>query len=433
MLALATLLVAATHATVPMGPHAAALAAHRAGRGVTKMRREAPPPPPPPTEGPSSTVYGYWPYWGDDLDTIAWDGLSHIAIFGVELESDGSLSGTHHWTDVAAQAVQLGATYDVEVHLCLIGFEDDVHADVFPSAARRARAISELVELIDAYGADGVNVDIEGLDGDLKDDFTTFIQELRAETDALYIATPSVDWSSAYDYDELAAASDGLFIMAYGYHHSSGNPGPNSPLTGGGPWSSLAIDDSVEDYRDNGAPDGKIIVGLPLYGRNWPSTDNSVPGTATEDGSSVTWVTAIEQGDSYGRLWDTVTSTPYAFPDSTHQLWYDDHESIEAKIGWSLDQGLQGVGFWALTYEDADPALWSMIDALANPPAPDDTDRPDDTDTDSEPGTDTGTDRDPPGIRGVDGRGCGCSSAGSGLGALPALLGLLGLARRRRG
>jgi spore germination protein len=432
MLVLASLLTVVAQAAEQPGAHAAALAEQPEAPRSGLHRTRTPPPPPPPTEGPEATVYGYWPYWGDDLDTVAWDQLSHIAIFGVVLESDGSLSGTGNWTAVAAQAVELGRRYEVKVHLCLIGFEDDVHAAVFPSESRRRRTIEELVALVDAYGADGVNVDIEGLDNDLKDDFTTFIQELNAEVGELYLATPAVDWSAAYDYDELAAASDGLFIMAYGYHYSSSDPGPNSPLHGGDPWSDRAIDWSVDDYRDNGTPDDKIIVGLPLYGRSWPTTDTSVPGDATGEGSSVTWVSAIAQGEQYGRHWDAVTSTPYTFPDGTHQLWYDDHQSLEDKIGWSVEQGLQGVGFWALTYEDGDPDLWSMVQRLtAADPDPHDTDDSAPFEDSQAPG-DSDDPGDPPGLRGLDGTGCGCGAGPAGRGGLLALLSLLGLSWRRR-
>ncbi len=437
VVSLALLALAASAATDTPGAHAVALYEHLGGRGpIIERHRKDPPPPPPPTDGPDATVYGYWPYWGDDLGTVAWDQLSHIAIFGVVLESDGTVSGSSNWTNVAAEAMEYGRRYDVKVHLCLIGFEDDVHAAVFPSSSRRRTTINELVELVDAYGADGVNVDIEGLDNDLKADFTIFIQELNAEVDELFIATPAIDWSAAYDYDELAAASDGLFIMAYGFHYTSSDPGPNSPLTGGSPWSSYAIDWSVEDYRDNGAPDDKIIVGLPLYGRNWPSTDNSVPGDATGDGSSVTWVSAISQGQTYGRHWDEVTSTPYTFPDGSHQLWYDDVESMTDKIGWSVDQGLQGVGFWALTYDDGDPDLWSMVQGLTTTDTPDDTNVPTDSDPPDTgpdtPGDSDDDDRNPLGYRSVDGQGCACGASGRSPQTAIALLAMLGLAARRR-
>jgi spore germination protein len=418
---LALLLPALAAAGAPTGPHAQAWEAARAGLVPLQPDLAAPPAPPPPTAGPARTVYGYWPYWGDDIDTIAWDSLSHLAIFGVVLESDGSLSSTGNWTEVAAEAMELGERYDVRVHLCLIGFEDDVHAAVFPSAERRQRAIDELVDLVEAYGAHGVNVDIEGLDSHLRDDFTTFIQELRAEVEDLYIAMPSVDWSSAYDYPALAEASDGLFIMAYGYHYSSGDPGPISPLHGGDPWSVHAIDWTVEDYRDKGVADEELIVGLPLYGRNWPSVDSSVPGDATSEGQAVTWVHAISQGEAAGRHWDASTSTPYAFPDSTHQLWYDDVESIEDKAGWALEEGLQGFGFWAVTYDQGDPELWAAMDALTAP-EPGDSDPPQDSD---DPG-------EPPGLRGL-AQGCGCASSGRGSPLLlAALLGLAGLRGRRR-
>jgi MYXO-CTERM domain-containing protein len=138
-----------------------------------------------------------------------------------------------------------------------------------------------------------------------------------------------------------------------------------------------------------------------------------------------------------------VTSTPYCFPDSTHQLWYDDTESMGAKVGWSLDEGLQGVGFWALTYDDGDQELWALMDSLTSPP-PDDTDTPQDsggpadsdTPGDSDPNATDDTDDHAPGIRGVDGRGCACATQGSGKTGLAGMLGLLalltGIAQRRR-
>ena len=69
-------------------------------------------------------------------------------------------------------------------------------------------------------------VDIEGLNRDLKDDFVRFVEECSEVFDEVVLAMPAVDWSGAYDYDALANASDGLFIMGYGYHWSGGSPGP---------------------------------------------------------------------------------------------------------------------------------------------------------------------------------------------------------------
>jgi spore germination protein YaaH len=236
-------------------------------------------------------------------------------------------------------------------------------------------------------------------------------------------ATPAVDWAGAYDYDELAEASDGLFIMAYGYHWDGGDPGPLAPLRGGSPWSDYSIAWSVDDYRAFGATDDRIIIGLPLYGDDWPTTDTSVPGTATDDADSVTWVEALAQAEVTGRHWDDVTSTPYTFPSATHQLWYDDFYSLEEKISWSVGEGLQGVGFWALTYEDGDARLWDRVRDLTTTNS---------RDTDDEtPDSDDGGDS-PPGSRGRGlGEGCGCAAPGPhGVGLLAVIVGWA-LPRRR--
>jgi hypothetical protein len=154
--------------------------------------------------------------------------------------------------------------------------------------------------------------------------------------------------------------------MGYDYHWSGGNPGPVSPLYGGAPWAIHSIDWTVNDYRNYLTPNNKITVGLPLYGRNWSTTNNSIPGVSTGSSSSVTYINGLSQMATYGRNLDQISRTPYSFPSSTSQLWIDDEDSIREKIEYIVDEGLQGVGFWALTYEDSDYSFWSMVDQLTH-------------------------------------------------------------------
>ena len=86
-----------------------------------------------------------------------------------------------------------------------------------------------------------------------KENFVTFMTDLtafRAAMDESHVslATPAIDWGGTYDYDALALATDGLMIMGYGYHWSGGNPGPLSPIVGGGIWSQYSLTWTVEDY-----------------------------------------------------------------------------------------------------------------------------------------------------------------------------------------
>lgn len=319
-----------------------------------------------PLDRPDLTVYGYWPYWGDPLDTVPVDHLTHLAVFSVNLTSTGALSDTHRWHTYGPQALALARPFGVKVHLTVTCFSDAVMGAVLPYEAKRRTTIDELVELVDAYGADGVNVDFEGLDVELKQDFVRFVEELKARTDEVYVAMPAIDWSGSYDYDLLALASDGLFIMGYGYHWSGGNPGPVAPLYGGNPWGAYSLEWTVDDYRTWGAPNPSLVLGLPLYGRIWPTEDRSVPGSATGTGDASVYSSAVVKGETYGRRWDGTTRTPYAFPSNTEQLWYDDATSLALKVHYAAEENLQGMGFWALTYEDADPTLWTIVDELTH-------------------------------------------------------------------
>ena len=114
-------------------------------------------------------------YWGEPLETLAWDQLTHVALFAVELREDGSIAEKERWTRYVEDALRYGGEHDVKIHLTLISFTDDVHAAVLPDPSRRARAISELEELVTSAGAHGLNVDIEGLNRDLKEDFLSLI------------------------------------------------------------------------------------------------------------------------------------------------------------------------------------------------------------------------------------------------------------------
>ena len=71
-----------------------------------------------------------------------------------------------------------------------------------------------------------------------------------------------------------------------------------------------------------------------------------------------------------GREWDRAQGSAWSVyrsracetcPLSWRQLWYDDVDSVLAKVGLARRKDLRGVGIWALGYDGDQPELWAAL------------------------------------------------------------------------
>jgi len=69
---------------------------------------------------------------------------------------------------------------------------------------------------------------------------------------------------------------------------------------------------------------------------------------------------AMAEAATVGDHYEPTTHSPYYLP-SGSQVWYPDVESVRERIAFAREQGLQGVGFWAVGYEGDDPDFWPMV------------------------------------------------------------------------
>lgn len=327
--------------------------------------RAAPPPLPPPSAGPDMKVYGYLAYWNDELATLRWDELSHVAIFSANATSTGDLTDTSRW-DIADDAVAMGAPYGVRVHLVVTNFDPTSLRTLLGSATNRQNLIDELVAWKASTGAHGINIDFEGLPSDRRNEMLTFVEELEAAVGEVVLATPAVDWSGAWDYSELSKHAD-LFIMGYDYFWSgSSYAGPSDPLTAGTGtvWAGVngySIAWTLDDYLFYDADPDRVILGLPLYGRSWPTAGNGVPTATLGTGSTLLYADGWEVGAAWGATYEPDAASLYSH-DGSAQYWYGDVATVQERIVYARDvAGVSGVGFWALHYDDDDPLMWDMI------------------------------------------------------------------------
>ncbi len=357
------------------------------------------------------TVYGYLACWDDDLASLPWDELSHLAIFAAEATTAGGLEDTDRW-DIAADAVAMAAPYGVEVHLVVLNFDTEELRTLLGDGQARSDLVAELADRKARTGAHGINVDFENLPGDRRDEMVDFVQDLEAAVGDVVLATPSVDGSAAWDYATLTDHAD-LFIMGYGYHWSGASyAGPMDPLHAGSGtvWEgvdSFSLSWSANDYLSAGAAPDRVILGLPLYGMRWPTASDAVPSSAQASGSAVVFSEAWSLASTHGQRYEPDSMSLHTH-DGVDQIWFGDVSTVADRVIYARDvAGVGGVGFWAQHYDDDDPAMWAMLHDettwSTSTPGTTDTGTAPPTDTGTAPTTDRDTDTPPTGTTDTDG------------------------------
>ena len=123
--------------------------------------------------------------------------------------------------------------------------------------------IEDLVNAIEKYNLDGVNVDLENLEAKDKNALTEFMRLLRdalPKDKTLSIAVApnpkklTTTWVAAYDYKALAEYVDYMVVMTYDEHCYGGAEGPVAGIN--------FVQDSIEAILEEVSRD-KIVMGIP--------------------------------------------------------------------------------------------------------------------------------------------------------------------------
>ncbi|GEM_PF-1705221 len=322
-------------------------------------------------------VLGYYTHWKTGTSNIQWDLLTILAYFSAELNSSGNITDLNGWPSSAP--INEAHAHGVKVILTATLFGSSSIRTLIQSSTNRQNCIENLFNQVKNAGADGVCIDFELPSSSDRAYFNTFIQEIsnyfhsNLPGSIVVVDTPAVNWSDRIDFDTITDYADYLFIMAYDYHYSGGDPGPVAPLsyTSGSPWPTWAgIVQTLDDYINGtyGVGDSKkykLLLGVPYYGYDWPAQKCEIPTSQRANASAVIYSTAVDKAAQYNREWDNYSQTPFydynCYTSYPHQAWYDDDVSIGLKYDKVNQYNIGGTGMWALNYDGTRTELWEKI------------------------------------------------------------------------
>ncbi len=276
--------------------------------------------------------------------------------------------------DALLSAARLRGTAPV-MHLSTLtesGQFDTQRAElVLTDMAVQDQLVAEVIQTVLRRGYAGVDVDFEFLPGQLAAAYTAFLDRLRRrlQPQGRFLWAALAPKTSAgqrgllyegHDYAAVAAATDGVLLMTYEWGYTYGPPMAVAPLPNVR---------AVLDYAVTAIPAGKIFLGVPNYGYDWPLP--FVQGSTRAE--SISNQRAIELAIQYeiAIQYDETAQAPYFYytdsAGTVHVVWFEDARSMAAKLRLVAEYGFQGMGFWNLMRPFSQ--TWLLLDSLYDLPA----------------------------------------------------------------
>lgn len=230
-------------------------------------------------------------------------------------------------------------------------FDNTLISAIVNDSESRDRLIDNLIATMQEKSYGGLDIDFEFIKAEDRDAFTEFVRvctERMHEAGfqvsvALAPKTSAMQKGLLYegkDYRALGEIVDHVLVMTYEWGYTYGPPMAVAPLN---------MVRSVLEYAITEIPPEKISMGIPNYGYDWELPYERGITRARTIGNIEAVRIAISRGVEI--KFDEVAMTPYFNYDSggiTHEVWFEDARSIQAKYNLIKELGLRGPGFWQI-------------------------------------------------------------------------------------
>ncbi|MCC7301844.1 MAG: hypothetical protein IT233_04300 [Bacteroidia bacterium] len=315
-------------------------------------------------------VFGWHPYWmGSTYNNYNWSLISDLSYFSYEVDAaTGNAVTTHNWSTAAV--VTAAQANGVRVNLCATLFSS--HATFLTNSTAKQNFISTIIALVQQRNANGCNIDFEGVPSSQSANFTAFMISLCNQMHAaipgseISIALPAVDWSNVYDVGAMVGYVDLFIIMGYDYYWSgSTTAGPTDPLYNFETSYNYTQPKSITYYLNDGVPPSQLLLGVPYYGREWPTSLQTIPSPTTASGTARIYSYVRNNPGTYSAaLWDPNSFTPYYsfYTTQWNQCFINSYYSLGKRYDAVNQLGIGGIGIWALGYDDGFSELWNTIE-----------------------------------------------------------------------
>lgn len=331
------------------------------------------------------TIFGYYSTWFFkgydnrivDIDVVNLSFAFVLANFTIDM---GSIDNNiNRYLSVRKKGVR--------VVLSIQGYEagGKNFSNAAASEAGRTKLANSILEVIEKYHFDGVDIDWEypgfgtgRLESVDRANYTLLMQQIYETVKAAnsdYLVTAALPGGAygyrRYELNKIHNYLDFIHLMTYdlettslAVHHSALYSSSNTTTQG-------SVNDSVDIYHRGGVPYNKLVIGIAFYGK-LTQTSSSVNGgihsqTTSSKYTSITYSNIVSGylnrlGSDVTYYWDSTSKAPYLFDLSSNVfITYENEDSITEKCRYALNNSLGGVMIWELGEDDSESTLLTAV------------------------------------------------------------------------
>ncbi len=288
--------------------------------------------------------------------------LTYASPFGYRIRADGSLEPIND-----KGIIQAALSSQVLPMMAITNFTatelgSDLAHTILSSPELQNTLLTNIISTMKSKKYAGLNIDFENV---LPSDRELYNQFLRRTVDRLhpegfFVSSSLAPKTSgeqkgllyeAHDYPAHGEILDFVVLMTYEWGYRLGPPQAISPIN---------QIKAVLDYAVSVIPRNKILMGLELYARDW-----LLPHVQGQAAETFSMQEAIRRAVKYGAIiqYDQKSQSPFfRYVDEqgrTHEVWFEDARSFQAKFQLVKDYNLRGVSYWVLGYPF--PQNWVLL------------------------------------------------------------------------
>ncbi len=302
---------------------------------------------------------------------------------------EGGEAHGSHWQGIRQLEGYLARHGHIDGVLSVGGWGAEGFSDACATAEGRQRLADSILQLMDSHGFTGVDIDweypgssaagIRSREEDV-DNWYALLALLREGLDQRqtergrdYLLSVALgagaEQLAMVDGERLGGLVDQAVVMAYdlqGFdritgHHAGLYPAGDTPDSGAF---------AVNALTDSGLFAGKILLGIPAYGRVWRQVSGDNDGLhqrAATAGNRTLRYDELQQLDSrgYTRHYDEEAQAAWWLGGGNF-VSGEDEASLAAKARWLKENGLLGAAVWA-QHQDPEGALLAELSAALTP------------------------------------------------------------------